>query len=760
MTPHQPTAPPSHQAADRVRLYSTLRHCDQAVIRSQSEQSLFEQVCQDLVGWDAFLTVWVGMLNPATQALEPLACAGLGCGPLPELTPAGGPPHPALQALASNEAQWGHPHQDQQPAQAAADGPCAAALPLQRQNQAVGVLCVLANSPDAFDADVRALLRQMASNISYALDNMAHRRQLEQAEAQARQAQRLTQAFIDQLPGTVFLKDANLRLLMVNRHLAQALGAEARDLIGRNNDQIFPPEFAAAANALDRTVLDSGTHQTVAQTFHAQHLETRLFVVDDDNGQHLLGGISLDVTDQHNDNERTQSLLALQEVAVDLDERALLTQGLEMVERLTHSQIGFLHFVNPDQETLELVTWTGGALRGCTAAYDNHYPISSAGVWADCFRQRAPVVVNDYATLPHKHGLPAGHTPLQRFVSVPIIEVGRVCMMLGVGNKTVDYTQSDVETLQLIGNDLWRMTRRSRAEQALQQRLHELEAVNAKLADMQLHLLQTEKMASIGQLAAGVAHEINNPIGFVRSNLSTLKRYAADLIGVVGRYEAAEEALGSAHSDAFTSVNTLKAETDIAYTLSELPCLLDESLEGIERVRKIVQDLKNFSRSGDTDFQWADLTQGLESTINIVWNQIKYKAELRREYQPLPQVHCVASQINQVLMNLLVNAAQAIDQQGVITVRTGADAQEVWIEVEDTGCGMTGEQMKRIFEPFFTTKPPGQGTGLGLAIAWRVMERHHGHIDIQSEPGRGSRFRVRLPIDGRQSAAEPTPTPT
>jgi signal transduction histidine kinase len=369
------------------------------------------------------------------------------------------------------------------------------------------------------------------------------------------------------------------------------------------------------------------------------------------------------------------------------------------------------------------------------------------------------VVVNDYATLPHKHGLPAGHTPLQRFVSVPIIEAGRVCMMLGVGNKTVDYTQSDVETLQLIGNDLWRMTRRSRAEQALQQRLHELEAVNAKLADMQLHLLQTEKMASIGQLAAGVAHEINNPIGFVRSNLSTLKRYAADLIGVVGRYEAAEEALGNAHRDAFTSVNTLKAETDIAYTLSELPSLLDESLEGIERVRKIVQDLKNFSRSGDTDFQWADLTQGLESTINIVWNQIKYKAELRREYQPLPQVHCVASQINQVLMNLLVNAAQAIDQQGVITVRTGADAQEVWIEVEDTGCGMTGEQMKRIFEPFFTTKPPGQGTGLGLAIAWRVMERHHGHIDIQSEPGRGSRFRVRLPIDSRQSAAEPTPTP-
>lgn len=153
----------------------------------------------------------------------------------------------------------------------------------------------------------------------------------------------------------------------------------------------------------------------------------------------------------------------------------------------------------------------------------------------------------------------------------------------------------------------------------------------------------------------------------------------------------------------------------------------------------------------------ADLTQGLESTINIVWNQIKYKAKLRREYQPMPQVYCIASQINQVVMNLLVNAVQAIDQTGTITVRTGADATQAWIEVEDTGCGMTEEQKRHIFEPFFTTKPPGQGTGLGLAIAWRVMERHHGHFDIDSTVYQGTRIRINLPIGKRQTPATALP---
>ena len=720
-----------------ARLRAALAACNRAIFRTADEQAMLDEVCRDLVADGLFSAAWVVRYNPDAHSTTTITAAGAD--------PAQVQPGVLTAAFDTHTALWMN------------RGASLAVLPMYGQDTELKALCVCADTPRAFNTTVKEQLVELATNMCFALGNFARHKEHDRVVARAHQAQRLTQAFMDNLPGTVFLKDSNLRLLKVNRHLAQSLGIAQNELIGRNNEQLFPPDFAEAANQLDHAVLASGKSQTIPQTLMDHHVETRLFVVDDGDGNRMLGGISLDVTDRFHEYERTQALLALQELADQLDEHSLLTQGLESAERLTESKIGFLHFVNDDQETLELVTWTGGALRGCTAGYDNHYPISSAGIWADCFRNRAPMVVNDYATHTIKKGLPDGHAHLERFVSVPVVEGQRVCMMLGVGNKSTAYTPTDVDTLQLIGNDLWRMARRRRAEQALQQRLHELEVVNKKLADLKLHLLQTEKLASIGQLAAGVAHEINNPIGFLRSNLSTMSGYVNGLIEVVKAYEAIEAPAANEVPAAVEAVRSLKQQTDHDFVVEELPTLIAESQDGIERVRKIVLDLKNFSRAGDTDWQWADLTQGLESTINIVWNQIKYKAELRREYQPMPQVYCIASQINQVVMNLLVNAVQSIDQTGTITVRTGADTTQAWIEVEDTGCGMTEEQKHHIFEPFFTTKPPGQGTGLGLAIAWRVMERHHGHFDIDSTVNQGTRIRINLPIDNRQTPAATLP---
>ena len=720
-----------------ARLRAALAACNRAIFRTADEQAMLDEVCRDLVADGLFSAAWVVRYNPDAHSTTTITAAGAD--------PAQVQPGVLTAAFDTHTALWMN------------RGASLAVLPMYGQDTELKALCVCADTPRAFNTTVKEQLVELATNMCFALGNFARHKEHDRVVARAHQAQRLTQAFMDNLPGTVFLKDSNLRLLKVNRHLAQSLGIAQNELIGRNNEQLFPPDFAEAANQLDHAVLASGKSQTIPQTLMDHHVETRLFVVDDGDGNRMLGGISLDVTDRFHEYERTQALLALQELADQLDEHSLLTQGLESAERLTESKIGFLHFVNDDQETLELVTWTGGALRGCTAGYDNHYPISSAGIWADCFRNRAPMVVNDYATHTIKKGLPDGHAHLERFVSVPVVEGQRVCMMLGVGNKSTAYTPTDVDTLQLIGNDLWRMARRRRAEQALQQRLHELEVVNKKLADLKLHLLQTEKLASIGQLAAGVAHEINNPIGFLRSNLSTMSGYVNGLIEVVKAYEAIEAPAANEVPAAVEAVRNLKQQTDHDFVVEELPTLIAESQDGIERVRKIVLDLKNFSRAGDTDWQWADLTQGLESTINIVWNQIKYKAELRREYQPMPQVYCIASQINQVVMNLLVNAVQSIDQTGTITVRTGADTTQAWIEVEDTGCGMTEEQKHHIFEPFFTTKPPGQGTGLGLAIAWRVMERHHGHFDIDSTVNQGTRIRINLPIDNRQTPAATLP---
>ena len=258
-----------------------------------------------------------------------------------------------------------------------------------------------------------------------------------------------------------------------------------------------------------------------------------------------------------------------------------------------------------------------------------------------------------------------------------------------------------------------------------------------KLKEAQNQLLQSEKMAAIGQLAAGVAHEINNPVGFVNSNLGSLKIYADKLLTVVSAYESNDPA----------QISEARQKADLEFLRQDLPSLLTESQEGLGRVTKIVQDLKDFSHVDHADRQIANLNAAMESTLNVVWNELKYKAEVIRELGEIPPVDCVPAQINQVFMNLLVNAAQAIPKQGKIFVRSGLENEQVWFEVEDTGSGMSSETQQRIFEPFFTTKPVGKGTGLGLSISYDIIvKKHHGRMDVNSEIGKGSRFRLWLPL--------------
>ncbi len=280
-------------------------------------------------------------------------------------------------------------------------------------------------------------------------------------------------------------------------------------------------------------------------------------------------------------------------------------------------------------------------------------------------------------------------------------------------------------------------------------RLRTLEVEQArlieKLGQTQAQLLQSEKMASIGQLAAGIAHEINNPVGYVSSNLGTLRRYLGELFEVLDAYQRARDA-GGDDGASQSNLQQLLVRSDIAFLRQDMQDMVAESLEGVSRVRQIVQDLKDFSHVDVAEWAWADLHRGLDSTLNIVHNELKYKATVVKEYGELPTIECIASQLNQVFMNLLVNAAHAIAEKGTITVRTGTDnAGWVWVEIGDTGCGIAPEHLQRIFEPFFTTKPVGKGTGLGLSLTYSIVKRHHGRIEVSSEVGKGSTFRVWLP---------------
>jgi len=293
------------------------------------------------------------------------------------------------------------------------------------------------------------------------------------------------------------------------------------------------------------------------------------------------------------------------------------------------------------------------------------------------------------------------------------------------------------------------------AELALVQKSAEQTQLLTQLNQAQTQLLQAEKMSTIGQLAAGVAHEINNPMSFISSNMAMLKRYVAAIRPVMTTYELTCREPGD--PDAIARLAHVKKVNDIEFVLEELPQLIEESLDGIERVRRIVQDLKTFSHIDEAEWQTADIHACLDNTLNIARNEVKYKAEVIKKYATVPKIDCVSSQLGQVFLNLLVNAAQAIETKGEIQIETGFDGAFVWVKIRDTGMGIKPEHLSRMFEPFFTTKPVGKGTGLGLSMCYGIVTKHNGEILVESTYGRGTVFTVRLPVRQPEKTASTTP---
>ncbi|EGK73427.1 Sensor protein [Methyloversatilis universalis FAM5] len=283
---------------------------------------------------------------------------------------------------------------------------------------------------------------------------------------------------------------------------------------------------------------------------------------------------------------------------------------------------------------------------------------------------------------------------------------------------------------------------------ALEAERSEQQTLIARLAEAQEQLIQSEKLAAIGQLAAGVAHEINNPVGFVMSNFGALERYIERAFALIAAYDRQLDQLPPAVQ---ADMAQMKADIDYDFMADDARSLVAESRDGLERVKRIVSDLRDFSRVGETEWQWASLHNCLDSTLNVVMNEIKYKAQVVKDYGDLPQIECMPFQLNQVFLNLLVNAAHAIDGQGAITLRTRLEGDSVVVQFSDTGCGMPPEVVKRIFDPFFTTKPVGKGTGLGLSVTHSIVGRHRGSIAVDSTPGQGTTFTLRLPL--RQTSA-------
>ncbi len=323
---------------------------------------------------------------------------------------------------------------------------------------------------------------------------------------------------------------------------------------------------------------------------------------------------------------------------------------------------------------------------------------------------------------------------IQNCTLFPIIgdnnQVSHICISI------TDATATAVTQIRLKDTSE-RLNEEKKAQQRLIQKLEEAKS----------QLLQSEKMASIGQLAAGVAHEINNPVGFIKSNFNSLKEYTQELNSAIEKYNGIIKTISDA--DIEQSVNDINDEHDIDFVLEDITNLLSESFDGISRIEDIVKSLKHFSRADTNQWEDANINEGIESTLRVVAHELKYIAEIEKNLGELPSIQCLPMQINQVLMNLLINAGQAIDEEnkdGKIIISTEHKDQQVIINISDNGKGISEEHLIKIFDPFFTTKPIGKGTGLGLSLSYNIIQKHKGNITATSTPGSGTNFTITLPV--------------
>jgi two-component system, NtrC family, sensor kinase len=303
-------------------------------------------------------------------------------------------------------------------------------------------------------------------------------------------------------------------------------------------------------------------------------------------------------------------------------------------------------------------------------------------------------------------------------------------------------TLNDITESKKITNEL------IESRELLRVKNDELDSAIRDLKTTQSQMLQQEKMASIGQIAAGVAHEINNPMGYIISNFNALQKYTDRISEFLAlQSDGLNSCAGnSAHPEILGEICEARERLRIDQIIPDINNLIEESLEGANRVRMIVKDLKNFSRLDEPEHKFADINAGIESTLNIIWNEIKYKITLVKDLGEIPQTKCNLGQLNQVFMNMLVNAAQSIDKQGEIRIKTWQDDGRIYISISDTGCGIPEDLRERIFEPFVTTKEIGKGTGLGLSIAYDIIRKHGGNVSVESEVGKGSTFTVDIPV--------------
>ena len=575
------------------------------------------------------------------------------------------------------------------------------------------------------------------------------------------------QEILNQLPDPAYLKDSAGVYIYANSAYAQFLGKQQNQIVGSRAADLFPPETVEQLLKNEEGVRETGqsvrfpiagTYKSGRQVWMDVHLSRiQPGGVTGEAGAVL--GILRDITAIRNAQtelvyretfENTVLSIATDFVNKNAREMEMgFGEVLSVVSGLVEAERGYLLVYNRTTKKLECKNaWSSGGIE----TYQDRFSIEPDAIgpyWWAQMTSFAHLEISDVEVLEEDK------TPEREFfrsidaravLSYPIhTQYETLGALIFTQRSTGDEKAGERYQLVhmvalLVANALVRAEFENllseyslNLEKRVRERTNDLDTAYQTLKQTQTQLLQAGKMASIGQLAAGVAHEINNPVGFVKSNLHTLQRYTKTL----------REALFAFQS--LDGGNQVFTEYGLSEIIADLNDLVRESIDGTRRVESIVDNLRTFSRMDQGEQTLANVNDLIRTTLKVIWNELKYKAEVIQEYGEVPEIYCHADRLNQVFVNLLVNAVQSIRDHGEIRIHTGVDDENVMIEISDTGQGMEPEVRDRVFEPFFTTKDVGKGTGLGLSIVYDIVAAHGGEISVESEPGHGTLFVISLP---------------
>ncbi|MBF2028687.1 MAG: PAS domain S-box protein [Oscillatoriales cyanobacterium C42_A2020_001] len=547
-------------------------------------------------------------------------------------------------------------------------------------------------------------------------------------------------AVLDNCPIVIYVKDLEGRLTRVNREFEQLLNLKREEILGQSSYELFPPEMADTHAKNDQMIATS-KKAVVAEEEALQgdqvhtYLSVKFPIFDPDGNVRSVGGISTDISDR----KRIEQALKYSEERY----RTLITATAHIIwdtsaeGEVVKPQPGWSAFTGQTFE--ELAGW--GWLN---AVHPEDQP-ETARNWS------AAVANKTIYQVEHRVRRYDGEYRHMSVWGVPIVQEGQIQEWIGIHTDISDGKQAN-EALQ-------------RSEAQLREKAEQLEQTLIELQRTQTQLVQNEKMSSLGQLVAGVAHEINNPVNFIYGNLSHAHDYIQDLLDLIELYR---QHYPNPAAEVQRRIDTIEVD----FLTQDLPKLLNSMKVGADRIQKIVASLRNFSRMDEAEVKAVDIHEGIDSTLMILQNRIKERPdhtgiEIVKDYSRLPLVECYAGQLNQVFMNILSNAIDALDEtyqgqtrslpegstaspiaaQITIQTRLTDDNQRVQICIIDNASGMNEEVQRRIFEPFYTTKPVGKGTGMGLSISYQVVvEKHGGNLHCLSTPGEGTTFVIEIPV--------------